>query len=591
MKNEHSSTIFRRTLSYTKSHKLLSLFVVIVFFVLLYWIFGGFSSDTTPTKYVSGDVSRQTIMVTVSGSGQVSAKNQVDIKPKVSGDVVWVGIKAGSDVQKGQALFSIDSTEIKKNIRDAELALQEAQYALEKNTAQAPIDYNKKLKLLQDSKEDLSDAHMDSFVTISNAFLNLPSVMTTAENVLYGYDLSPQQGQWNGDAYHSAFNNPDDKDKIILFSEIAKRDYKIARETYDVSIAKFKTLTMYTDSSEIETVLKETSDTATKIAQALKSEKNLIDTVIDIAEQKQIRLNSYISTAQTSLATKIGTTNTQVSALSSQVRTVKDLKDTISDTEQDIAIYKINNEGGVDPLTLQSERNALEKKKSTLSDLREELLDYTVRAPFNGVIARVDIENGDTVNSGTTLGTIITKQKIAEISLNEIDAAKVKTGQKVTLTFDAIPELSITGTVASVDALGTVSQGVVTYTVEIGFDTQDDRVKSGMSLSASIIVDMKQDVLAIPNGAIKTQGDTQYVQVFKNIPTDNTASTGFISEEKAQDKTIEVGIANDSHTEVISGLVEGEHVITRTISATSAATKAATQSLFGGAGTRSVMPR
>ena len=103
---------------------------------------------------------------------------------------------------------------------------------------------------------------------------------------------------------------------------------------------------------------------------------------------------------------------------------------------------------------------------------------------------------------------LITKQKIAEISLNEVDAAKVKVGQKVTLTFDAIDGLSITGEVSEIDALGTVSQGVVTYGVKIAFDTQDERVKSGMSVSAAIITDVKQNVLLVPNAAVKSNERT-----------------------------------------------------------------------------------
>jgi len=588
MKNDQKKTIFRRILSYVKLHKLLSATILIVFFVFAYWVFGGFSPAVTPTKYVTANVSRQTIKVTVSGSGQVSAKNQIEIKPKVSGDITWVGVRAGSEVKKGQTLFSIDSTAAQKSIRDAESALREAEYSLEQNTAQAPIDYSKKLKTLEDSKESLENAYDDSFITISNAFLNLPSVMTTAENILHGTDLS-QGGQWNVDAYRNPFNNQDDKDKITSFAEIAKRDYAIAREEYDASISKFKTLTMYSNNEDIENVLLDSSNAAIAITQSLKSEKNLIDTILDIAEQKEIRLNSYITTAQTALANKIGIANTQVSALSTQEIAVKNLKNSIIETEQEIMVYKINNESGGDPLSLQSERNSVQKKRDTLADLKDELLDYTIHAPFDGIIANIDIEIGDTVSTGTILGSLITKQKIAEIPLNEIDAAKVKEGQKVMLTFDAIPDLNITGTVIAIDALGAVSQGIVTYKIEIGFDTQDERIKSGMSLSASIITDMRQNVLAIPNGAIKTRENKKYVQLFINVPNGIGMSSGFTSTEIPKNKTVETGIESDNYTEILSGLTEGEHVIVRILSGTTSATKAA-PSLFGGSGARSAIP-
>jgi multidrug efflux pump subunit AcrA (membrane-fusion protein) len=142
--------------------------------------------------------------------------------------------------------------------------------------------------------------------------------------------------------------------------------------------------------------------------------------------------------------------------------------------------------------------------------------------------------------------------------------AKVKVNQKVTLTFDAIEDLNITGEVAEIDALGTVTQGVVNYGVKIIFDTQDERVKSGMSVSAAIITDIKQDVLLVPNAAVKSNNG-QYVEVLENnIP---------------RNQTVETGLSNDTMTEITSGLKEGDKVITQTITANTTQTQ--TQSSTG----------
>lgn len=152
---------------------------------------------------------------------------------------------------------------------------------------------------------------------------------------------------------------------------------------------------------------------------------------------------------------------------------------------------------------------------------------------------------------------------MAEISLNEVDVAKVKVGQKVTLTFDAISDLTIAGDVSEIDTIGTVTQGVVYYNVEIVFNTQDSRVKPGMSVSSAIITDMKQDVLLVPNSAVKSDNSgQQYVQMLQNnVPVNQTVETGF---------------SNDTMTEITSGLKEGDKVVTQTITA-STATTATTQ--------------
>ncbi|HAS95772.1 TPA: hypothetical protein DCS99_05135 [Candidatus Wolfebacteria bacterium] len=194
-------------------------------------------------------------------------------------------------------------------------------------------------------------------------------------------------------------------------------------------------------------------------------------------------------------------------------------------------------------------------------------------------MATLTVKRSDTLSSGTSIATLITKQKIAEISLNEVDVAKVKVGQKTTLNFDAVEELSISGSVAEIDTVGTVSQGVVTYTVKIGFDTQDDRIKPGMSVSASIIIDMKQDVLTVPNSAIKTQGELSYVEIFE-VPLENATGTQeVIASATPIRRPVTIGIANDTTTEIVSGLKEGDQIITRTITTTSATTQTA-PSLF-----------
>ncbi len=116
--------------------------------------------------------------------------------------------------------------------------------------------------------------------------------------------------------------------------------------------------------------------------------------------------------------------------------------------------------------------------------------------------------------------------------------------------------------------MGAVSQGVVTYNVKIAFDTQDDRVKPGMSVSASIITEAKPNVLLVPNSAIKSQGGISYVEIVEGDDR-NTAladnANGVILKNAPRRQNIEIGAANDEFTEIISGLNEGDVVVTRTI--------------------------
>ena len=163
---------------------------------------------------------------------------------------------------------------------------------------------------------------------------------------------------------------------------------------------------------------------------------------------------------------------------------------------------------------------------------------------------------------------MITRQKIAEISLNEVDVAGVKIGNKASLTFDALPDVKLSGEVAEIDTLGTVNQGVVTYNVKVIFETDDGRIKTGMSASADIIVNTKAGALLAPNSAVKSGGDKKYVEV--------------LSGGEPRRINVETGLASEELTEILSGINEGDEIITRTISPENQTQQA--PSIFGSPG-------
>jgi HlyD family secretion protein len=185
------------------------------------------------------------------------------------------------------------------------------------------------------------------------------------------------------------------------------------------------------------------------------------------------------------------------------------------------------------------------------------------RAPFDGMITNLTAKVGE---SSSSYGTLITKQKIATVSLNEIDIVSVSEGQNVNLTFDAISGLTIQGEVNKIYSVGNVNSGVVSYDVEVMFKQDDERVKTGMSVNLEIITNSKKDILTVPSEAINTRNGKSYVEVFE-IPVENTANpNGVIATSKIIRKEIEVGITDDTLTEIISGLNEGDQIILKTTS-------------------------
>lgn len=227
--------------------------------------------------------------------------------------------------------------------------------------------------------------------------------------------------------------------------------------------------------------------------------------------------------------------------------------------------------GSVNDIGLQTKRLAVTQAENAVADAQSNLSKYYVTAPFDGILASIPVTEGQQASGATTLGTIITDQQVATIPLNEVDAAKVSIGQKATLSFDAIDGLTITGKVVQIDTLGTVSQGVVNYSVKIAFDTEDPRVKSGMSASASIATGVAQDVLTVPISAVKGSGDGTYVLVAASETDTSPVQT-----------PVTTGLSDDTNTEITSGLSEGTLVVRKTVTAT--ATKTAAPSILSSIG-------
>lgn len=559
------------------SHKLIAILITLVLSIGGYYIFS--PSATTQASYVLGTVTRGNIISSIEGSGQVSSLNEVDIKSKVSGDITWVGVIAGQEVKNGQTLASIDSTDAQKTIAVAETSLAEAKLQYDKSLAQASIDYQKKLETLQNDKKDLETVYENVFNAISNAFLDLPTIITGVEDVLYGRGLSSGGGYYNTDVYKNFFGSDNANNTLVnSLVEIAVRDYGIARDNYDKNFLDFKDMTRYADEKTREDVLMQTIDTSKAMAQAAKSEQNILDTIVDIAQGSDRTISSSITTFQTKLKSYTGTINSDLSSLLSQQSSLENIKQQIINTQRDIELLLINNLTGNNPIDLQISKNSIAQKEANLIDLKADLANYTIRAPFDGTIAKVNIKKFDSISSGTSLSTIVTKQQLATVSLNEIDVAGIKVDQKVSLSFDAVEGLAMTGQVSEVDTIGTVSQGVVNYSVKIIFDTQDERVKSGMSVNASIITDTRIDVLTIPSSAIKSSGAVNYVEIPDlSEVVGQIGNGGMVLAKPLSKQQIEIGVTNGTSTEILSGLEEGDKIIIRTINGSSAQTASNTR--------------
>jgi HlyD family secretion protein len=218
---------------------------------------------------------------------------------------------------------------------------------------------------------------------------------------------------------------------------------------------------------------------------------------------------------------------------------------------------------------LQAASNAYQETKS--------IVTAAVSGQISGLSVfpgmSVTVSSGSNSNSNSTSSTLlsITNQTnpIISVNVSESDIANIKIGQSASITLDAFTGDTFTGKVVGINKDGTVSSGVTNYPVMIQFDTLPDNVLPNMSATANIILQTATDVLTVPSAAIQTA-------------TDGTNTIQILVSGVPQTKTVQVGISDDTNTQITSGINAGDVVVTGTVAATTATASSSTTSIFGG---------
>ncbi len=217
---------------------------------------------------------------------------------------------------------------------------------------------------------------------------------------------------------------------------------------------------------------------------------------------------------------------------------------------------------------LRTAQAQLDQAQVSLEQAQRNIEKAKIVAPFDGIVNTVNFSFGDTAGTNAAAVTIVDLATLQiKVTLAEVDIAKVKTGQTAQLTLDALTGKTYSAQVQTVAPVGTVTQGVVNYPVTLVVQNVDGAIKPGMTANAAIVVERRENVLMIPNRAVRTQGNQRTVTVlFK----DEQITT-----------PISVGLANDSFVEVTNGLQEGDVVLIQQTQTRGANVPGAQQFNFG----------
>ncbi|WP_430472221.1 efflux RND transporter periplasmic adaptor subunit [Wielerella bovis] len=302
--------------------------------------------------------------------------------------------------------------------------------------------------------------------------------------------------------------------------------------------------------------------------------------------------------AEIDRTTQTNTLNTQKARLGSYQAQLESAKIALKMAQRKFDRYKtLVSSGAVSKIEMDDVEDNLAAAKAKIKQLDAQIketqiaihtaetdIGYTrITAPKDGTIVALVVEEGQTVNANQTTPTIVQLADLSsmenKMQIAEGDATKVKAGQNVSFTILSEPDAPFTTTLDSIDpGLTTMSQGsysrstdttssAIYYYARATVPNPDGKLSIGMTTQNTIEISSADNVIAVPNVAIKTRDGKKVVRVLG-------------ADKQVQEREVQTGLRDSINTEIKSGLQEGDQIIMSEMSADDRA-KAANQGMRG----------
>ncbi|MBJ7597833.1 biotin/lipoyl-binding protein [Candidatus Nephthysia bennettiae] len=489
-------------------------------------------------------VQRGMVQAAVTGTGTIVPASQQNVGFRVAGQLSEVDVKVGDHVGAGQVLARIDPTTYQTALDQASASLQQAQATLS-NTLNG--------NAVQSAQHSLASAQQLYNDTVNS--INLT-------NQQDANSVAADQQQLSSDQAASLSSGQLSEDQSAV---------NVAQDQLNQDNAQFQRFQCFANPPP--------NPAACPTGIQLQRDQQALSQA-----QQKLNLDNQASSRVTADQQKLS--QDQFKATSDQVNGQKQLDQGQSSITQ--AQDQLNSQTIQRPNTILQQEAQVASAQAQVQAAQNNLKGTTLAAPVDGTILSLSGAVGETVGTGggltalapgssapqpsssgassasgasgssgggasggssgfAVLGNISGLEVVAPFA--EADAAKVSNTESGTVTFDALPGLSVPAHVLAVAASSTVVSNVTNYYVTLNLDQPDQRLKSGMTANANVVVSQASDVLMVPNSAITRLGGQAYVTVLS-------------SDGKTQTRIpVETGTVGDSTTEISSGLSEGQKVV------------------------------
>jgi multidrug efflux pump subunit AcrA (membrane-fusion protein) len=515
---------------------------IIVLILLSQLIGGGGSADV-----FTYEVQPKEFVQRVSLTGKVIAAKNVDMGFEVAGRVNTVNVKVGDTVKKGAILASLSNGDYAA--------------AVQKNLAITESEQARLQDVLSGSKkEDIKTA--EDNVSSAESSLSI-SEQSLIDQIKDTYAKADEAIRFNVD---SAFDNPRSVNPAFKYYIDQNPTLRDSLSQQRIRIGTI--LSSLNDDMTIDKL----SESRAQIGEIQKF-INDVNLAISIVAERNNTQNSTgdVSTQKTDIALARTSFNGSVAALNQAEASYKSSLNALTSAKNALSLAR----SAATPEQVAMYQANVDSARASVGSAQAQYSRTLIRAPFDGVITKVDIKEGEISSPNTPVISMLNDGEYQiETFVSENDIAKLKIAQPAKITLDAYGrDTFFDAVVISVDPAETVKDGVSTYRTKIQFVGKDEKVKSGMTANIEIETNKRADIMQIPQAALVLEAGVKKARVLNDISCAEkaTSTTSILSPKCAEridnDKAVTLvpvqtgEISSIGDIEILGGLEAGQTVI------------------------------
>lgn len=486
---------------------------------------------------------RGIIQQSIEATGSIVANSEAKVSFQQGGIVSAVHVKIGDAVKKGTVLAELDTTDLQLSVSQAEAQLEQARNNV-RNAEQAIIiaqaNYNRTVQGTRDADLKAAEAALQS------AKANYAKVTRGQSTDAAAAQAAVDAAQANLDKV-KAGPTAEDLAGVAAQLQNAEAALKLAQAGYDRAAGR--------NPAGVGA-----SPEALQLEQATNNynlAKSNYDRVAKGADTAQVRAaEQQLASAQANLARFSGASDAASRAAAQQaIDAAQANLDRLQQPARDFDLAQLTAQIEQARVALDTAQTTVKLNEIVLAQAKRRLEQAVLRAPFDGEVGSVNVREGESVSvAGAPSSAFViaaTDGFHMDLTVDELDVTQLQVGQAVGIVVDALPGERVAGKVERISSTGAKVNGVVNYSVRVSLDEGNTGLRSGMSGTASILLDRKENALLVPANAVRR---------------DNATGKSFISVRngnQTQDVEVTTGLHSGTQVEILTGLTDGATVVVR----------------------------